>query len=198
MITMSTDPLSNPGSSRVFFCIITGRKNPKAIADFLGIKPPPVIEQLRRLRKIGVIQLGGKEGKIQNYEVNWNIFLSLFIKRAMQKRKRKNVLEEESHEDIEKIKTLAKNKYFKHLILLYLQNIAESKPSNWGTINDAINNFENALRQTASFKRNRHFKDAERQDFFNKMRVWYNRTLSAQTWMDLCLHDAIYKTLKEQ
>jgi hypothetical protein len=101
-------------------------------------------------------------------------------------------------EEIEKIKTLRSNSYFRQLVLFYLESIAESDPSNWRTVSEAIGNFENALRQSRSFKQTGKFENKEKQDFFDNMRMWYNRTLSVQTWMDVCLHDAIYKTLRKQ
>jgi hypothetical protein len=124
----------------------------------------------------------------------------LFITKATeQNRPRKGaVLEEEHLEEIEKIKTLRSNSHFRQLVIFYLKNIAESDPSNWRTVSEAIGNFENALRQSAAFKQTKEFDEKEKQDFFDNMRIWYNRTLSAQTWMDICLHDAIYKTLKDQ
>lgn len=199
IIMPEVGPLSNPGTSRVFLCIIKGKKNPKATADFLGIKPPPVIEQLRRLRSIGVVKLGEKAGKEQNYEIDWDKFLVLFIEQAMQKRKKtKDVLVYELPEEVEKIRTLKGNKYFKQLVEFYMNDMAEGKTTSWYKISDAIANFENVLRQSSSFKRNKKFEDFEKQAFFDKMRIWYNRTLAAKTWMDLCLHDAIYKTLGKQ
>lgn len=204
MFMPEVDPLSNPGTSKVFLCIIKGKKNPKAIADFLGIRSPPVIQQLRRLQKIKIIELGEKEGKEQNYEVNWDNFLALFIDRAMREGKyektRKGGIQvlEDTTEDFDKIKVLKKNRYFKQLIHLYLQNVAGSNELDWSTISDAILNFESALQQFASFRRSRKFEDPEKQDFFDKMKLWYKRTLSVRTWMDLNLHDAIYKTLRKE
>ena len=207
LMSSKVDPLSNVGTSKVFLCIMKGKRNPKAMADFLGIKPPPVIQQLRRLQSLGVIELGEKEGKEQNYRVNWDNFLGLFIDRAMQKRKRTikrkiqksetPLMHADDLRDRDQIKSLRSNRHFKRLVQHYLQNVAESKPSYWATINYAIDNFENALLTSISFKRSKKFGGHEKQDFFNKMRSWYNRTMRAETWMDLNLHDAIYKTLKE-
>jgi len=201
------DPLSNRGTSRVFLCIIKRKKNPKGIADFLGIQSPPVIEQLRRLQRIGVIELGQKEGKEQNYEVNWGNFLTLFIDQAMQERRRKRIRKgdipigdyvQKNALARDKIRTLKTNPYFKRLVELYLRNVTESKLSNWGTIRDAMDNFEALLKISRAFKRRRKFEDPEKQDFFDKMRLWYNRTLRAETWMDLHLSSAIHETLKEE
>jgi len=201
------DPLTNIGTSQVFYQILNGRKNPKAIADALGTQPPPVIQQLRRLQKIKVIKLGRKEGKFQNYEIRWNNFLTLFIDRSMQEREwRKKELIREGDipieydydlEDQDKIKTLKNNRYFKRLIQLYLQNMSESKQSSRSTISQIIDNFENTLQQSGAFKRSRKIEDPEKQDFFNKMRLWHERASRPTTWMDLNLHDAISKTLKE-
>lgn len=208
MINMPVfDPFTNIGTSQVFYQLMKGRKNPKSIADALGVQSPPIIQQLRRLQKIEVVRLGGKEGKFQNYEVDWNNFLTLFVDRAMQEREsalREKIKEGEipmSHahdfENRDQIKRLKDNQYFKRLILLYLQNVAKSKPSSRNTISHAVDNFENALRQSKSFENTKKFEDPEKQDFFDKMRLWHRRTSQAETWMDLNLHGALRKILRK-
>jgi hypothetical protein len=192
-----TDPFSNHGTSRVFLSLVKGTRNPKAIADFLGIQPPPVIEQLKRLRKTKTVKLGEKEGKEQNYDIVWIEFLDFFIADAISKRQNTDdVIIHPDQEQIEQIKRLKNNIYFQRFIEEYLKNMAEGKPSTWKTVRDAINNFENALRQIPALKHSRKFEgDDPKQFYFNTMRKWRNRTLEVKTWMDICLHDAFDKTL---
>lgn len=65
------DPLSNPRTSQVLFLLVKGVDTPTSLAEILKIKPPSVMEQLARLRKISVVVPGKKTGKEQHYSVNW-------------------------------------------------------------------------------------------------------------------------------
>jgi hypothetical protein len=65
------DPLDNRGTSRAFYALVSGEDTPKDLAQFLKQAPPSVIEQLHRLQKAGVVELGTKTGKFQHYRVNW-------------------------------------------------------------------------------------------------------------------------------
>ncbi len=69
------DPFASIGTSNVFFQIVLGRTAPNDIAKYLGTKPPGVVEHLRKLQDIGVLELGDKEGKYQNYRINWEKFV---------------------------------------------------------------------------------------------------------------------------
>ena len=62
----------DPVPFKVLLLVANKVDNPKSIADALGIKPPSVMYQLRRLRKVALVELGEKMGKIQHYEVNWD------------------------------------------------------------------------------------------------------------------------------
>jgi DNA-binding transcriptional regulator GbsR (MarR family) len=193
----NNNALSNAGTSKVFLSIINGVSNPKAIADFLQIQPPPVIEQLRRLRKIGIVTLGEKTGREQNYVIVWPKFLSLFITEAIHKRGDKKAITFKSHSLINQINLLQDNRFFKEFIIEYFKNISDGQPSGWYTITEAIENFEIALTQCKTFKRNKKFEDKEKQSFFDMMQTWYKKTLDADTWLDLCFHDALHKLLEE-
>ncbi|MGD0550839.1 MAG: hypothetical protein ABSA81_09915 [Candidatus Bathyarchaeia archaeon] len=48
----------------------------------MKIKPPGVMEQLARLRKIRVVELGEKTGKDQHYRIDWNRLASESVYRT--------------------------------------------------------------------------------------------------------------------
>ncbi len=73
------DPFASVGTSNVFFQIVFGRTAPNDIANYLGTKPPGVLEHLRKLQELGVLELGDKEGKYQNYRINWQGFVAEFF-----------------------------------------------------------------------------------------------------------------------
>lgn len=75
------DPFSSLRTSNVFFQMILGRTAPKDIASYLKTKPPGVVEHLRRLQAMGVVELGQKEGKYQNYRVVWEKFVVVLLER---------------------------------------------------------------------------------------------------------------------
>ena len=75
----SIDPFASEGTSNVFFQIVLGRTAPNDIARYLETKPPGVVEHLRKLQEMGVVELGQKEGKYQNYRVNWERFVDTFF-----------------------------------------------------------------------------------------------------------------------
>lgn len=79
------DPLSNPGTSRLLFqLIMIGPMTPTQIAEKLGVKPPSVIDQLVRLRRIQLVKLGKKEGKQQWYQLDWRRLVDVGVTRAFQ------------------------------------------------------------------------------------------------------------------
>ena len=73
------DPFASEGTSNVFFQIVLGWTAPNDIARYLETKPPGVVEHLRKLQEMGVVELGQKEGKYQNYRVNWARFVDAFF-----------------------------------------------------------------------------------------------------------------------
>lgn len=74
------NPLGNPSTSRVLFLLILGIDSPKQIADRLEIKSPSAIDQLHRLRKIRLVRLGGKSGREQHYELDWERLVDISVK----------------------------------------------------------------------------------------------------------------------
>jgi len=195
-----SDALSNPGTSKVFLYLVMGKTNPKSIADELRIKPPPVIQQLRRLQNLGLVELGTKEGKIQNYDVCWDEFCSRFAKEISTVKLnpgdiRVGLLEENAKLDKE-IESLKDNKYFQKFVKLYLENFTLTASSKWPTIAEIIDNAGSVMPMLKSFRQEKKFDDPEKQDFHDRMVLWYNRSTSVQSWMQLHMTDAIKRTLE--
>ena len=185
------DPISNDRTSQVFIQMLKGKENPKAIANALGIQSPSIIQHLWRLRKIELVQLGSKEGRRQNYEVDFDKFLTLFINRALQE---KFTHPDYLHEDqIIELKSLKDNLYFRRFIVTYLKNI-DSKT----TIADSINVFESALLHSDWLKhKKKKYDSMEKQEFFNKMCLWREVAEDKMTRTQLDLLDALTRTLDE-
>ena len=181
------DPLSNTGTSKVFRELCSDPKNPKKIADSLGIKSPPIIEQLRRLQKVGIVKLGQKIGRAQNYEIDWKSFLELFIDRSFTQK----VTYTQSYR--EEIKTLVDNKYFKQFVKLYICRVLGRV-----TLLEAMQEFENGLLHSLPFKKKEIYDDKEKQDFFDKMRLWYNRARKSMSICELTLQDSLARTLNPE
>lgn len=178
------DPLSNVGTSRVFRALCSGPRNPKKIADSLGIKSPPVIEQLRRLQNVGIVKLGEKVGRAQNYEIDWKAFLELFLDRAFtQKVTRVQLYKKET-------KTLVENKYFKQFAKRYICGVLGRV-----TLLEAIQEFESGVLRTSSLGREKTFDDKERQEFFDKMALLYKRAHGSANICQLLLSDSLARTL---
>ena len=201
MISMPrSDALSNPGTSKVFLYLVMGKTSPKAIADGLGIKPPPVIQQLRRLQNLGLVELGTKVGKIQNYKVYWQEFCDRFAKEISTVKLNPGDIRIGLAEDNQKvdreIEALKDNKYFQKFVKLYLENFTVTASSKWPTIAEIIDNAGSVMPLLKSFRAERHFDDPEKQDFHDKMVLWYERSTSVQSWMHLHMTDAIRRTLK--
>jgi hypothetical protein len=199
-----SDALSNPGTSKVFLSLVKGITSPKAIAVFLEIKPPPVIQQLRRLQNLGLVKLGAKEGKAQNYDVNWKAFAERLVADAIDESialgdAKKN--SEEYAAVTKKISSLKDNRFFLEFMKLYLQKFTDkgsgwsSEHSNWPTIAEIIKNTNAVMTTLESFKREEPFADLEMQEFHDKMVLWHERNTRSQTWMKDNMARAIDETL---
>lgn len=64
------DPLNNEGTSRILFLLEEGIDTPTGLARKLKLGPSAIIDHLRKLQRIHVVQLGEKTGKTQHYIVN--------------------------------------------------------------------------------------------------------------------------------
>jgi len=65
-------------TSDVLFALIAGKKSLVEISSMIGDTPPAVIKQLWKLRKVGIVKLGEKKAKFQNYEVIWGQLVKNF------------------------------------------------------------------------------------------------------------------------
>jgi len=69
--------LEKPTYTEVLFCIISGKNYATAIAKFLNKKQPTVTEQLSLLERLQIIKFKAR-GKAKEYEVNWDVLLTVF------------------------------------------------------------------------------------------------------------------------
>jgi DNA-binding transcriptional ArsR family regulator len=65
---------ASPVTSQVLLQLMEDVDTPTDIAKKLRIKPPSVMEQLGRLRRIGIVRPAEKTGKHQHYAINWDAF----------------------------------------------------------------------------------------------------------------------------
>jgi DNA-binding Lrp family transcriptional regulator len=181
------DPLSNHGTSKVFLELCSGPRNPKIIADSLKIKPPPAIEQLRRLQELKIVKLGQKVGRAQNYEIDWKIFLDLFVERAFSQKAT------HAQQQREEIKTLTKNRYFEEFVKLYVCRVLRQV-----TLLGAMQEFENSLLHTLTLKKPKKLDDRDKQEFFDKMQLWYTRARESMSICELVFQDSLARTLSPE
>lgn len=182
------DPLINLGTSKVFYELLSELKTTKEISEVLKIRPPSVTEHLRRLQEIGIIQLGKKKGKFQDYEINYQKFLILFIERAIQEKKT-----HPSHsypDENQELRSLRDNKHFAILVKNYLQNQGLT-----ATIDDSAKEFEDSLLHSSILDKKKQFHDVEKQDFFDKMKKWKKIARKKMTYTELNFQDALARTL---
>ena len=199
-----SDALSNLGTSKVFLCLVKGITNPTAIAEELEIKPPPVIQQLRRLQNLGLVELGSKEGKAQNYDVNWKAFADRLVAEVINEEIASGDVKKDPEEYAamtQRIRSLKDNRFFQEFVKLYLQKFSDttsgwpSEHSNWPTIAEIISNADAVMTTLESFEREEPFADLDLQDFHDKMVLWHERNTRSQTWMRDNMARAIDETL---
>jgi hypothetical protein len=147
-----------------------------------------VIEHLRRLQEIGVVRLGEKKGKFQEYQIDFEEFLTLFIDRAIQEKKTHPSFIHKG--EIDQLRILKNNRYFREFIVKYLKDL-----DNIATIDEAAKEFENGLMRAKNLGRKRKFDDDEKRQFFEKMRLWKMATEKKYTFVELNFQDALAKTL---
>ena len=176
----------------------------KAIADELKISSPPIIQQLRRLQNLGLVELGTKEGKAQNYDLDWKAFADRLVADAIDESIAPGDVKKNSEEyaaATKKISSLKDNRFFLEFVKLYLQKFTDkgsgwpSEHFNWPTIAEIINNTNAVMTTLESFKREEPFADPEMQDFHVKMVLWHERNTHTQTWMKENMAKAINETL---
>jgi len=185
------DPLSNIGTSKVFYELLAGHKTSKEISEILKVRSSSVLEHLRRLQEIGIVRLGEKRGKFQDYEIDFEKLLSSFIERALQEKKT-----HPSHlypDETEQLKSLKDNKYFRIFVTNYLKN---QDPR--ASIGDSAREFEDGLLHSTALSQRKDLVDMEKQEFFNKMREWRKIASKKLTYAELDLQDALARTLRPE
>lgn len=136
---MEVDPLASVSCSNVFLQLLLGRTSPTKIAEALGMKPPSVLEQLRRLQELGIVRLAEKNGKYQNYRIDWEKFVRVFLRRTYIQELQKTtaasrLLPEEEVEEIKRemdtmrriVEELEKSEEFRTIVRRYFEKLAES------------------------------------------------------------------------
>jgi len=129
------DSFASLGTSNIFFQIVLGRTAPNDIASHLKIKPPGVVEHLRRLQGMGVVEIGHKEGKYQNYKINWAKFVEVFFEHIYTSRILKVFIGMEDNVAAKKltaeqvalnqvIAELKRSENFKDLVRIYFEVLA--------------------------------------------------------------------------
>ncbi|MEM2878664.1 MAG: hypothetical protein QXG10_03865 [Candidatus Hadarchaeales archaeon] len=148
------DPFASVGVSNVFFKLVAGRSTPKEISDALeDQQPPSVVENLNRLRDIGLIEREEKIGKTQPYSINWKKFADEFLNHAYAPKvlesavknegdpERRGELERTRESMREVFDALRKNRTFRELLRHYYEYLIEEMDNGlyprrtiWGSI----------------------------------------------------------------
>jgi len=133
------DPLSNKGTTNVFFALIDSPKTPTEMAAELGIGPSSVVEQLDRLLEIGAVKLHEKRGRLRFYGIDWIRFARLFLEELVYFK---------LAPELENVRKLEKNPYFQGLLKTFYQVekdgreiLKDCSP----TIHDTVFEFEKRL-----------------------------------------------------
>ena len=175
------DPLTNPGTSRVLFQLIMGVKNPKEIADRLGVLSPTVIQQLHRLRRVGIVRLGEKRGRDQHYDVVWDKLLEILASKVI-KFTQLDVKEQKS-DDVFRRQFLEKER-FREFLQSYLHNRLSLTPFsvivyNNVTISDLMEDFQvtmGAMLSNEELKKKIQASvlDEKGREFLENLLLWYD------------------------
>ncbi|MFB0523751.1 MAG: winged helix-turn-helix domain-containing protein [Candidatus Bathyarchaeia archaeon] len=177
------------GTSKVFYELLQSPKSPKEIADSLGIKSPPVIEQLRRLQKIGLVRLGEKRGKFQNYEIDSSNLVRLFLEKAPLTLKASIMLKREYT-----WAGISDNRHLQELVMMYMQktiDIYKTRKIPHLTILEVMRRFEDAL--VRSFPDLRSSEDPEIMSLLSLLNSWYSYAKENPTFAQ----EALEETLKD-
>lgn len=129
---MRLSPLRNPGTSKVFYALVGETSAPGQLAARLGVKPPAVTEQLRRLEGAGVVRRGQKQGRFQHYWVNWDALteftldaLERYVEYEYVPSGRRLVSVTPSKPEVKRLRRrLAQNKTFQKQLIGYFSAIA--------------------------------------------------------------------------
>jgi len=175
------DPLTNPGTSRALFQLILGVKNPKEIADRLGVLSPTVIQQLHRLRRIGIVRLGEKRGRDQHYDIVWDRLLEIFMSKVIKFTQLD--LKEQKIDDVFRRQFLEKER-FREFLQSYLYNRLSLTPFsvivyNNVTISDLMEDFQatiGAMLSNEALKKKIQASvvDEKSKEFLENLLLWYD------------------------
>jgi hypothetical protein len=170
------DPLSNEGTSRVFFTLVAQPKTTATIARELDIEPPGVVEQLDRLREIGIVGLHKEEGRLRFYEIKWAEFARTFIEKCPSVEFARSGDERgKPHQFYHNIKKLGKNRCFLEMIKYYYQQMHRR------TVQDTILEFEKMMLEIPGFMKK------PRQDFGDgaPLPKWWPKSGSKEEMQEL-------------
>lgn len=134
-----------------------------------------------------IVRLGQKVGRAQHYEIDWRIFLDLFIERAFSQK----ATHAQHHR--EETRALARNKCFEEFVRLYLYGVLDQV-----TLLKAMQEFENGLLHSLQFKNPKKFNDRDKQDFFDRMRLWHSRARKSMSICELVFQDSLARTLSPE
>ena len=175
------DPLTNWGTSKVFYGLIRNSSTPKQISELLDISPPAVIDQLRRLQRIGIVKLGKKIGKFQHYEIDWTRFAEVLLDRSPRLNKVFSAFSQSIQgKALDPSKTwwgnkLSKSQIFQNIIIEYFKDATETL-SDEGKVRiyDLIESFEETLIGIYPFLKKENVKDEETNEFLSALQYWYD------------------------
>jgi len=175
------DIFVSQSTSDVLFALIAGKKSPIQISSMIGDTSPAVIKQLWKLRKAGIVKLGKKKGKYQNYEVIWAQLVKNFVDKMTNLSTAIVLANMKGNigkfELLERLKSrLPGNKYFKNLVKAFLEEEAKRRETvdiyliTTETVQDAINKFERFLPRFCPFLKEGD-QTKERKEFLSSLQI---------------------------
>jgi DNA-binding Lrp family transcriptional regulator len=189
------NPLRNPGTSKVFYAIVMGvpleevpkilagkrrvRRTPSEVSKVVKVKPPGVMEQIRRLEKFGVVKKGEKIGRSQYYDIEWEKVDRLFIDRILGTIPEEWVPETKKWVPVPGVKRvkesrekMLKNKYFGFTVVTYLTFLAPDAIRMKMTVDMAIDNFARDIVWIFPHLKPK-VKDRAAREFLSELEKWY-------------------------
>lgn len=174
------DPLKNLRTSRVFFELLDKPKAVTEIATTFQVRPQSIFEHIVRLKTINVVEPGKRQGRFQEYKIDWTSFCYLFLQRAPRTTKLRNRVEK---------RRLDQNKAFRTLIRRYLETVRVSKDV---TLLQTMQEFEEALiRVFPMIKDKTPSIDKETSSLLEALEEWYNYAKDSYTLSQSALSQAL-------
>jgi len=179
---MRLNPLRNPGTSKVFYTLIEGTSTPSQLAARLGIKPPAVTEQLRRLERVGVVRLDQKRGKFRQYLVDWDKVVETTANGVYADEK-----------TLELREFFKRNEVFRRIVVGYFRRVAHDALMTCMPFEEVLDDFSADL--PWSYPRlKRGSKRREAREFLKALKRW--RELAGE--MRIVTLDALMDSLEEE